>query len=102
MKRFCCQCPLINYIGTKQDDRGDGYSSEDRNGRDVEVSISEQDTLCKLKVKKANRDDHDGLWDVLLIGKCNDKGSCRLVAGVKRGEKGKLSRFQTLPKYPGL
>ena len=85
-------------IWTKQD--GDDYSSEDRNGRDVEVSISEQDTLCKLKVKKANRDDHDGLWNVLLIGKCNDKGSRRRGRGKKR-RKRQIVTVGDTPKISG-
>ena len=48
-------------------------SSEVRADRDrfVEVEIIEEDTTCKLRVKKANIDDHDGLWDVEITGKCN-------------------------------
>ena len=48
-------------------------SSEDRGNNDVEVEIIERDTLCKLRVKKANIDDHDGLWDVEITGKCNEE-----------------------------
>merc|ERR1712086_637478 len=88
-------------IWTKQDDRGDGYSSEDRNNGDVEVSIGEQDTLCKLKVKKANRDDHDGLWDVLLIGKCNDKGN-RRRGRQGRGKKRRKRQIVTIPNTPKI
>ena len=29
--------------------------------------------MCKLRVKKANIDDHDGLWDVDITGKCNEE-----------------------------
>ena len=46
-------------------------SSEDRGNNDIEVEIKDEDTLCKLRVKKANIDDHDGLWDVEITGKCN-------------------------------
>ena len=27
--------------------------------------------MCKLRVKKANINDHDGFWDVEITGKCN-------------------------------
>ena len=64
----------------------------------MEVTISEQETLCKLKVKKANRDDHDGLWDVLLIGKCNDKGSRRRGRGKKRRKR----QIVTVPNTPKI
>ena len=37
-------------------DTGDEYSSEDsRSSRDIEISISEDDTLCKLKIKNADK-----------------------------------------------
>ena len=48
-------------------------SSEDRGNNDIEVEIKDEDTLCKLRVKKANIDDHDGLWDVDITGKCNEE-----------------------------
>ena len=48
-------------------------SSEDRGNNDVEVEIIEEDSTCKLRVKKANIDDHDGLWDVEITGKCNEE-----------------------------
>ena len=64
----------------------------------MEVSIGEQDTLCKLKVKKANQDDHDGLWDVLLIGKCNDNGSQRRGRGKKRRKR----QIVTVPNTPKI
>ena len=53
------------------------YSSEDKRKGDIEVKITEDNTLCKLRVKKANIDDHDGLWDVEIIGKCNDNNNNR-------------------------
>merc|ERR1712183_22098 len=85
-------------IWTKADGRGDDYTSEDRNGRDVEVEITddmgEKDNLCKLKIKKSNKDDHDGLWDVLVIGKCNDKG------GRSRGKKRRKRQIVTIPNTP--
>jgi len=85
-------------IWTKSDGRGDDYSSEDKNSRDVEVVIMDdmggKDNLCKLKIKKANVDDHDGLWDVLVIGKCNDKG------GKRRGKKRKKRQIVTVPNTP--
>ena len=53
-----------------------------------------KDNLCKLKIKKANADDHDGLWDVLVIGKCNDKG------GRRRGKKRRKRQIVTVPNTP--
>ena len=58
-------------------------------GRDVEVILGEEDTLCKLRVKKADIDDHDGLWDVEISGKCNDKGR----RGRKRRKKRQVVSF---------
>merc|ERR1712129_518849 len=51
-----------------------------------------------LKVKKANQDDHDGLWDVLLIGKCNDSGSQRRGRGKKRRKR----QIVTVPNTPKI
>ena len=56
--------------------------------------MGEKDNLCKLKIKKSNIDDHDGTWDVLVIGKCNDKGSRR------RGKKRRKRQIVTVPNTP--
>ena len=39
----------------------------------MEVKIEKDDSLCKLRVKKAKIEDHDGLWDVEITGKCNEE-----------------------------
>jgi hypothetical protein len=46
-------------------------SSEDRN-RDVEIIINNDEYICKLRVKKAKIDVHDGLWNVEVTGACNE------------------------------
>ena len=64
-------------IWTHQESNEGPYSSEDSNQRDAKVSITEEDTLCKLEIKDTDHNDHDGLWDVLIIGKCNNDGRRR-------------------------
>ena len=44
----------------------------------MEVKIEKDDSLCKLRVKKAKIEDHDGLWDVEITGKCNEEVRYRL------------------------
>merc|ERR1711976_228029 len=79
--------PIEECVWTHQDN-DDEYSNKD-SSRDVEVILGEEDTLCKLRVKKADIDDHDGLWDVEISGKCNDKGR----RGRKRRKKRQVVSF---------
>ena len=58
-------------IWTKSDG-GDEFSSEDRSNRDAEVTIAEDDSLCKLKINNADNKNHDGYWEVLIMGECNN------------------------------
>ena len=73
MPPICKQCHImVHSLILKISSNKIFFSSDDRDST-VEVKIEKDDSLCKLRVKKAKIEDHDGLWDVEITGKCNEE-----------------------------
>ena len=49
----------------------------------MEVSIEEDDRLCKLTIEEADGTDHAGAWQATVYGKCDSRGESRFKK--KRG-----------------
>ena len=39
--------------------------------------INKKDNLCKLKINKADEDEHQGMWNVVVMGKCRNRRNKR-------------------------
>ena len=74
------------------------YSSEDN---DKEVKIEESDYLCKLTIDKSDKNDHDGLWEVTLYGKTNDRKDRNDRDRDRERDRGKKRKKRQIVLLPG-